>query len=76
MFKKKKKKFEHCNLALMFSNISSISFVGCASKWLVNEKDKRGVTFSSIRARVEPVLQTKPFVHSTTATAHCKYGFG
>ena len=28
----KKEKIEHHNLVLMFSNISSISFVGCSSK--------------------------------------------
>ena len=32
MFKKKKKNFEHQNLAMMFSNKSSISFVGFSSK--------------------------------------------
>ena len=71
-----KKNFEHHNLALMFSKISSISFVGCSLKWLVNERDKQGVTFSGIRALVEPVLQTKLYVHSTTTIAHCKYEFG
>ena len=29
----------------MFSNISSISFIGCSLKWLVNERDKRAVTW-------------------------------
>ena len=55
----------------MILNISNILFIG-----LLKKKGKLGVTISGIRARVEPVLQTKPYVQSTEAIAHCKYNFG
>ena len=61
---------------MMFLNISNISFIDCSLRWLVNERNKQGVTFSGIRARVKPVLQTKPYVHSTTTITHCKDKFG
>ena len=55
----------------MASHISN--FVKSCFKYDFN---KRGVTIVVSELRVELVLHTKPYVHSTTIIAHYKYDFG
>ena len=56
---------------------SDFSFIGCSFKIIyVNGFDKWGVTIVVSELRVEPILQIKPYVHSTATIAHFKYDFG